>query len=567
MGLIAFPLDSSYEKTGAQAVRSIIRASRTDQLSGMGSIALDVANSEEARDALGVLKRVSVHSDHSGDVEEVLIGRMRGKTQQINAETTRYTGDDQLHELRDVLIDQVVLSQDAQYTPVRFGVGKYNAANDEITEWEWADSFPFTYAFDGDCLIYCGHDTRWYDLDVTLSWVAGSGNCYLSWDHSLQTHIYSDGTSATGWFDTASATDGTRNPADNTTLSQSGVFGSDIDERWIVGRVTEQSLFWRRLRIQGTRTVTFHDVTITAEGPDPNDVSTLMGSAPAGWSLSGSYASGTEDGTYYDLRDMTFLAALNTIADQSGESWRANGRVIEWLGYDSPDSGVLALASGVSDAGLLSNDAVALITSAEIVRDASEFVTRYRVRGGGSGDAVLTLAAATWNAPTADYFVDKNNSTVYAIAAESETGEVIEQPLTLSDIVNDETTTEEAAANELARAAYARLVQQAVIPTQVRLSLVHLRKDVRPGDRIYVRYAKPDSLGNLIEIDEYLYVIEISAEYTSTVTWTVLCSSTRRRPMTNDEIAADRIIRDERAQRRNQAMAATAVVGRYVQEA
>lgn len=300
--------------------------------------------------------------------------------------------------------------------------------------------------------------------------------------------------------------------------------------------------------------------------------------ASAGWSVAdktgvtyGSGATITASNIYARFRDDSVLNALIRVAEITGEHFRiGTGRQVQWLGRDSDfvSSNVRAVMGGdgnaIVDGGYTH---LAQIASISHVEDVQGMVNRVIIYGNGEGDNRLTIRGATvWPdgvsiITTSPHFRTMPNGRNYYLVAgnsaptvnnvlnclEDATSTaaygVHEQALQISNIAPLSNTTADIqnAANQLIRAAWEYILQNAEPRNSYSLRLVGCNTVLRPGTTIPVHAQRWVDGQRPIDINETLNIlgatIELDADGLRTSD--LMVSDGVRQPMsTGDVIAA-----------------------------
>lgn len=299
--------------------------------------------------------------------------------------------------------------------------------------------------------------------------------------------------------------------------------------------------------------------------------------ASAGWSVAdktgvtyGSGATITASNIYARFRDDSVLNALIRVAEITGEHFRiGTGRQVQWLGRDSDfvSSNVRAVMGGdgnaIVDGGYTH---LAQIASISHVEDAQGMVNRVIIYGNGEGDNRLTIRGATvWPdgvsiITTSPHFRTMPNGRNYYLVAgnsaptvnnvlnclEDATSTaaygVHEQALQISNIAPLSNTTADIqnAANQLVRAAWEYILQNAEPRNSYSLRLVGCNTVLRPGTTIPVHAQRWVDGQRPIDINETLNIlgatIELDADGLRTSD--LMVSDGVRQPMSAGDVIA-----------------------------
>ena len=221
----------------------------------------------------------------------------------------------------------------------------------------------------------------------------------------------------------------------------------------------------------------------------------------------------------------TVLEALVILAEQTGDHFRlSDGRSIKWMWADDAQFASLRCISPGNAADVLDNDDVAVILSAQRMRSSYELATRIYPTGGRYGNNQLTLAslATDLRAPYG-YTLSRANNYLERDGSRTTYG-LIEARRTWSEIVPEVTRNLAPAAEALFWAAYEWLRRYSEPQDAYTITCVKVVPTVRPGDRIYVSYHEYDDDGSVLDIEQLLYVLEVTVtsnqDGTSTHTFT-----------------------------------------------
>jgi hypothetical protein len=214
---------------------------------------------------------------------------------------------------------------------------------------------------------------------------------------------------------------------------------------------------------------------------------------------------------YLELNNETVLAALTKIADQAGDQFRADGRVIVWLYKQQPSSGMVAILDG-DPLALASNTGVCLVDGdPEETKDMAGMATRIYPYGAGNGDARLTLAGTTWTAPPG-YTLNTTDNYIRYDAAEASPSDQVDVVKTYNDIgatAGGTAVHGVSAANQLAAKAFAEL-QQIVTPVYTyRLRVMKLDGALDVGQTLRFIWRKYVDGFWVVKVDATLVVMEM----------------------------------------------------------
>lgn len=189
------------------------------------------------------------------------------------------------------------------------------------------------------------------------------------------------------------------------------------------------------------------------------------------------------------------------------------------------------------------NRDICFITQLQILEDAMDMYTRIYPYGAGNAGARTTLAQATIAMPTG-YVMDTSENWIKRTAAETAYGQ-IEKRVEFKEIGaagDGSGARDEAASNELARAALTALQQHSFPYTSYALTVTGLRRRVAPGDLIRVQYREYREGYTAVNVDEVMVVLEPTIRYdqsgVKTVAMVVAPRAMPRYPATDGEVLA-----------------------------
>lgn len=180
-----------------------------------------------------------------------------------------------------------------------------------------------------------------------------------------------------------------------------------------------------------------------AGGVTTSDITDIMASAPAGWTLSVTGGgNGTAAGTYHAPRGDTVLETLINAASQSGEIFRLNvysapTKVINWRA--SSDSSGITLRMPAAPITYDASTTVGIILSLNEDSDFSEVVTRIRPFGAGMGDGRLDITTISVADP-AGYTTTPASNLIVNDTLETSLGYEIKRDIDFSHISPDDIT-------------------------------------------------------------------------------------------------------------------------------
>lgn len=288
----------------------------------------------------------------------------------------------------------------------------------------------------------------------------------------------------------------------------------------------------------------------------------------AGGSTIGSSTAVTDTDVYARFRDDSVLNALIRVAEVTGEHFRiGTGRQVQWLGRDSDfvSSNVRAVLN--ADGNAITGggyDYLAQIASISHIEDVQGLVNRVIIYGSGEGDGRLNIRGATeWPDGTAisgsPHFRTIGGRNYYLVQSSSSSAVdgvfncledatstaaygVHEQALQISNIAPLSNTTADIqnAANQLVRAAWEYILQNAEPRNSYSLRLVGCNTVLRPGTTIPVHAQRWVDGQRPIDINETLNIlgatIELDADGLRTSD--LMVSDGVRQPMSAGDVIA-----------------------------
>lgn len=296
---------------------------------------------------------------------------------------------------------------------------------------------------------------------------------------------------------------------------------------------------------------------------------------PSSWTLAdaagstiGSGVAVTDSEVYARFRDDSVLNALIRVAEVTGEHFRiGTGRQVQWIGRtsDFTASGVRAVMGGdgnaIVDGGYIY---LAQIASISHVEDVQGLVNRVIIYGSGEGDSRLTIRGATeWPDGTAisgsphfrtiggrNYYLVQSSSSsavdgVFNCLEDSTSTTaygVHEQALQISNIapVSNTAGDVENAANQLVRAAWEYLLENAEPRNSYSLRLVGCNTVLRPGTTIPVVAQRWVDGERPIDIRQLLNILSATIELDANGLRTsdLVVSEGSKQPMTTGDVIA-----------------------------
>lgn len=230
----------------------------------------------------------------------------------------------------------------------------------------------------------------------------------------------------------------------------------------------------------------------------------------AGWLVSGATTTATD--VYAKFAGESALSALIKISEKIGEHFYIHPTLqrVVWLGTETPDSGLVAIATAGEPALGELNPNVCFIQQFGEQTDGYELATRIYAYGTGSGDTRLTLGAAT-NSPPLGFTLDSDSDGYYveSDSAAAEFGAEIVAHREFKDIrpLSNTNADLESAGNFLLKAALEWLKLRDSVDDVVdyTLGVVGLNNSANPGSTIRVEYQDEFYL-----VDSDLVMLEIA---------------------------------------------------------
>ncbi len=383
---------------------------------------------------------------------------------------------------------------------------------------------PSKRGFDTGNYFYFGHEEKFYEVKIhftrTYTGNIGSFNGRAAtWE--LQ---YFDGKNF-GWRTVTTFTDSTANGA--VTFARTGVINwaadEEVEKSWTKtnhGARTDggaNNLYW--MRMHPTANLDDFDlceVEVFSHVSTLDDLQPIIELAPAGWSLNGTGTTpGTTTGSHLQFSGETVLAALNKVAEQSGEMFRISNRVrqVTWLGSGEDaalDRANITLRSATGPVDV--QGATAYIARLEKLEDSNEIVTRLYPFGAGNGPARQTLQVIPFDDPfersllavgvdvyEINYFPEKGAPYIENVSATARWG-LIEREVTFNEIgyLYDDAEGKRAADIQLRDAAFNWLRSRSEhIAESYRVEVVGLPIYPYPGQTYDLEYLESAGDGEL----------------------------------------------------------------------
>ena len=240
----------------------------------------------------------------------------------------------------------------------------------------------------------------------------------------------------------------------------------------------------------------------------------------AGWTVT---ADTTDQLLSARFDGVSVLSALQKICDQNGIHLRealTENSTLE-IGAFGTDCGVVAVSADSIPTGVYANDDIAIIASIQKTEDSEALANWLIPIGAGEGEASLTLKHSTRYGVKsmlgADgrplyYLTDEDSIATYGVIQRAGTFKDI-APLTNSPV------SKQIAGDALFDAAQVWLKRNSVKQVVYSLSLKKVKKVIRPGDKIRVKYRGDveTSEGKILQlenVDGLFWVTQVSESYT-----------------------------------------------------
>jgi hypothetical protein len=280
------------------------------------------------------------------------------------------------------------------------------------------------------------------------------------------------------------------------------------------------------MRLLTNDSVKFLDVSDGAGGGVTDGIQDILNEA-SGWSFDTvSFYNVTLGDVFAKFAGELVLDALIKVAEKLGENFRlGDGKEIQWLQTDTPDSGVKAIQYVSPESGTQSN--TCLISSLSVEYQAADIVSRVYPFGAGNGEARLNLVTATDPAGAGYTIGGSGNETYIEKDATVSAYGNVERFISFKDIapISNTDTDIETASNVLLAAAKEYLDKHDDEHVIYGLSVVGLKKRLRPGEIIRVVWRGYTDAGQWVDIDEDLIILnavsQLSGNNVQTVELTV----------------------------------------------
>jgi hypothetical protein len=413
-------------------------------------------------------------------------------------------GDDLLRELTDRSVGLLTIADVSTRAPDQI---KYN--NDPTGANTFADQTPsFALTISTDDFVYIGDADPFeeiaFDLGGTVNAVPAT-MALAYWDGSVWQDIdIVDGTATQG-----------------KTLRQDGSVTFERLLDWTTCTVDGDSAYWVRLNSSHdlTSTLSFMAITLTHVLPTFSAPYKIMALAPITWALGDLSGFGkTQTAVYGRFGGESVLSALCKVAEATGEHFvlTPGERTVYWNNHNFVDCGLRAVAH-VDPLAAAGNPDIVLLADLQLAQDSYDLCTRLYPFGGGNSANRITLGNADWS-PPAGYTIDQDANGLWYI--ESDAGIAaygqIDRTVAFADIAAQRNTVADLrmAANQLALAAYNWLAR-ADAPHEAytcRVVKAPPAAVIVPGGTIKVEYHEWRDGAHVIDVDETLYILEVTEE-------------------------------------------------------
>lgn len=485
-----------------QPIVTALSWENTPRLSRAGKFRFSMPATDPRAANLAPERRVTCYTRVGGVYTEVGAGVV--KRIQLRVDNRKpfldVSGDDLLIELTYYHVQGLTVYDDTSYTPVvlHYDAGVYTTLTNAT------DGNPATFDTIGlndvDSFLYIGYASTFniasFDLGTLVNANTGEPHWGFSDDQGgWEEPIVTDGTIASGKY-----------------MTQSGDVTFIRPSNWTQRTINGLTRYWLRLDPDSASSaIDINEVTITSRTPSTSDLTDILAFAP-GWSLDTvDWYGSTTNGTMQTFGDETVLAALVKTAERTGEAFRlGEGRQVEWLRKDRPDSGLRAMRGG-DPIAIQDNPLVCLIVNLAKEEDSSQLATRVYPFGAGNSTARVTIADRTTSVP-AGYTVGVSSAGRYYI--KSNAGEtaysVIEAVKQWKEIAPPDGSgvRDTAASNELFTAALEWLMRHEAPFESLTLTVTKVDQILKPGETIEVNYREV-----IITADGPYIVEDIRADY------------------------------------------------------
>lgn len=523
---------------------------QTRRLSRAGSISTRIPASDVRAVEIQPRDELRCFARRGGLVTVIGAGIVEDMVLDATGEWLGVSGDDLLRELAWRTVGELELKQSGN--AVADDVSLVTPA-DSTSYPEMVDGSPSTFAtvtVGNGHYLYIRYRTVFDRVNFDLGSNVNDNHETLSDVQYFSSDF--DGSGTPGWK-SISATDGTL--SGSASMAVDGTISFTRPTDW--EPVSHNGVSGYILRLQWTGAldpVDIHLVVVRGWVNDADDVETVMGLAPAGWIDN---ATNTASGTLHPFQYESVLEALVLIADRSGEHFRLANftteygtlvRLIEWLQTAGSTVTARLMQAPPDSTGIPANHGIVTRLTKRV--SSYEKVTRLYAFGGGNGPGRITLAGVTdtsglpggWSISTANSYLDTGGSP--RVDAYHQFSDV--QPIGAG--IN------EAAAQELFKAAIAWLENHSVDATHYDVEVTGLETEVEPGDAVTLVYrgSIEDDNGRRLWVDingEFL-VLEVTTviDENGMRAERLLLSGDRRYPET-DEQAVARALRGGNAAR------------------
>lgn len=340
--------DANGVKVGDGPLRCLVWE-HTPRLSRAGTWRAEVPIGDSKLQYATHKRRVRCYEATPFGVFEIGAGIIDSKLTRITrgGTTIELSGDDLLGELGYRLVHNLQLQEVATYVP-RCAWSLLVLGSHEFVWWDGDDVSPEIFVEDQDSYIYILlPNTTFNEIVFTMTWdnvvTTGlnmgvsderGGDLYRQPDDLVDTTIQAGAplgqngsmtfTRPASWF-----------------VREIGEVGA-TETGYVVRLDPEDDLFANVGLEQGIK---FTSIIVKSYTAIAEDLQPILDFAPDGWEFAPSpYYDATVNGTLGVIDGESVLAALVAQGERTGEQFRlGSGRQVEWLGFDQPDSGIVAL--------------------------------------------------------------------------------------------------------------------------------------------------------------------------------------------------------------------------------
>jgi hypothetical protein len=482
-------------RVGPGPLRNITSWQCTREMDRIGTFNFELPLDDERAALLEELYRVKCYNLRDGVPTLLGTGIIQDLEERVNRTngSLSVSGEDNLAELRNVSAAGINLS-----AVVRTDVAYTWQADPAVA---LPAGLPWSATFNTGDYWYVGSALPFANVAVTLSAVNNNA--------SVMTAEYFNGMNA---WQSIAITDGTA--LAGATLGQSGTITFAEPGDWSEVLHSLVTAYWLRFKFSATTDAVTMD-TLQCDIVSGQGMVAALGVLIAlcpGWSV----VCASTQTIYLQFEQESVFEALAAIAEQSGEHFYLSGeREITWVSAATA-SGLRAcqVVSGI--ASEVRDNTVPIIDLARRRRGA-DLVTRIRPRGTGHGQEFVSLANADYVLPAGYAYADSggHHVSIYNTAAEALYG-TIERCWTCEGIgaAAGSEPNDALASNALAKATVAYLAPRCALGREYDLTLGALPYDVYPTQTIGVQYRRYRAGRCVLNVDEDLYISQVSLSLT-----------------------------------------------------